>query len=501
MQGAPPSPDSARPARAPGLTRLALACLLAGSLGACSEAGPERAAAERPERSPRPPIVFITVDTLRADAVGARHAGRELTPHLDAFFEDAAVFTRLFVQMPFTLPSQMSIFTGTYPDVHAVHGKGSVLSPSIETLAESLETQGYDTVGFYTNDWLKGDFGFARGFGRYQRLPHSPTYVEDVNRAALTHLESALSAGPAGGDREAGGGPRLFAFLHYLDPHSDFIQRGNRLPYDSPPAVREALGIDVVQDRFCAEDYACATGFLVTADRERIEVDRQRIEELELLYAASVHYLDAGMGELFEGLRELGLYDEALIVFVSDHGEEFREHGRFLHSQTYDESIAVPFAVKFPGNRHAGRRISDLAESVDILPTLLDYLEVPAPATSQGRSLMPRIGSGAKTEAAAGIQAQDKRRRARFAWRTADRKLIYDFRTRTAELYDLAADPAERVDLAEGSPEEVERLLAQLDRRLRRNRRLRSGLEPAETSSEVLTTEETERLRALGYVD
>ncbi len=488
-----PSRRARRPLRR---SALALALCAAGAAACVREAPP----VETP--APRPHLILISLDTLRADAVGPYRAGVSITPHLDRFAAGAVIVDRVLAPMPFTLAAHMTMFTGVSPTAHGVTTERDRLAPGIETLAQWLRRAGYRTAGRVTNEWLKGDFGFARGFHTYQRLRHGLTYAERVNAAGLEALEA-----------ESLGGAPVFLFLHYMDPHSDFgNNQGNKLPYYAPPDLLGDLAEDHRDDRYCDAEGRCATAFLNAADRDRRELTPARLAELHGLYEAGVRGLDRTLGELFDELRDRGLYDPSLIVVTSDHGEEFREHGRLLHSQTYEESVRVPLLIKLPGSARAGERIGGLADLADLPPTLLAALGLPRPAQVQGHDLLAIHRAGERGGGDEGVEGrrlalgQDKLVRSRYALSSGGFKLVHDLKSGESELYDLAADPGERRDLSEAKRQRTAALVARLDRELRAERRLghelraAEGGEPGEAEESVLGDEERERLKALGYL-
>ncbi|MEM7480143.1 MAG: sulfatase [Acidobacteriota bacterium] len=435
------------------------------------------------------PLIFISLDTFRADALGVQRRGRpSISPALDRFAEDAVIFRHAVAPMPFTLPSHITMFTGVQPGVHRVTTEKDRLSTALRTLPEILQAAGYRTDGRVTNDWLKADFGFARGFDSYDRIPHRLTYADRLNREALGLLPKS---------KKNASGP-FFLFLHYMDPHSDFTHVGrNRLPYWSPEEVREELAFG--DDAFCDAENRCATAYLLSADRENRPVPEEELIALKDLYEAGIRGLDAELGDLFDELRRRGLYDPALIVVTSDHGEEFREHGRFLHSQVYEESVAVPLLIKLPGSRRAGQQVRPVVRLSDLLPTLTELLGLPTPPHVQGQSLVPLIEEGPWQ----GLPAlsQDKLVRSRFGLRTRSHKLIYEFKTGAAELYDLRTDPGERNNLAQEQPELTERMTSRLRAEVRDGRLRAKELPVVEVEGDSqLTAEERERLRSLGYL-
>ncbi|MFW6012126.1 MAG: sulfatase [bacterium] len=451
-------------------------------LGAC-------APAPAPSAPSGPPVILISFDTCRADVFGAL-TGEEpsLTPRLDELARDSVIFENAFVQAPHTLPSHMSMFTGVYPDTHGVQPELDPLPDSLATLPELLDEAGYHTIGIVTSEWLKPDFGFGRGFDDYDRLPHRPTYAERVNAAALRKL------------RQHDGG--FFLFLHYYDLHSDFDQgSGNKFPYYSHPEYREGLEVSSDGSEFCDDDGNCNTRYLMAADRERRELPRSEIDTIHALYRAAVPQLDSEMGSFFDELKSRGLYEDAVIIVTSDHGEEFREHGRFIHSQPYDETVGVPLFIKFPGSWGAGTRVSEVVETVDIPATLLDYLDLEVPEYFQGETLLGLVeNEGDRGKEA--VLSQDTIQKARYGLRTDDVKLILDFEGSRRELYDLREDPAEKTNLATERAELAEELERRLKRLVGANRRLHEDFAQGEgPESDVLSPEERKRLEALGYVN
>ena len=446
--------------------------------------------ASAPAESSGPSVILLSLDTCRADVFGVlTGSSPSRTPHLDAFAADSVVFEKAFVQAPHTLPSHMSLMTSVYPDVHGVWPKKGPLPGSFVTLAELLEHAGYHTIGLVTSEWLKADFGFGRGFDEYERLPHERTYADRVDAAALRRLRGAE-------------GPR-FLFLHYYDLHSDFEQGSarNKLPYYSPPEFRRGLSVSADGHEFCDAYKHCNTRFLMAADRERRSMSPAEIQTIHDLYLANVPYVDLALGAFFDELKERGLYDGSLIIVTADHGEEFREHGRFIHSQPYDETIHVPLFIKFPKSWKAGTRVSGVVETVDIMPTILDYLGIAPPKYSQGESLLGLV-EGRKGRRKHAVLSQDTINPTRYGLRTDDVKFIMNLKTRRRELYDLRADPGETVNLVARRPE----LAAELERRLKKlvwaNRRLHQAFARDEAPNpSLLSSEERERLKSLGYLN
>ena len=436
-------------------------------------------------------MVLVSLDTLRKDAVGV-YGGESAaaTPTLDRLAGDAVRIDGARTSIPFTLSAHMSLFTGLSPLVHGVRHAFHRLNETIPTLPERLRAAGFATHGIAVNYWMKGDFGFARGFDTYALVGESLRTGRQISLDALEIV-----------DAHSAKEEPLFLFLQYFDAHSASSEiPENTLPYYSSPELRRDVAPDRSNPAFCDPESGCATGYLVGANAGRTAVSDATLATLAELYRRSVGDLDRTLSILFDGLRERGLYDDALIVVTSDHGEEFREHGMFLHHQTYDETLAVPLLIKFPNGRGAGRRVETLAGLMDILPTLLDELGLAIPEAIQGRSLLPAIDQGLAVRDS--LVGRDKGRDSRLALVEADAKLIFDFATDHAELYGLRSDPEERRNLAAASPDRVEAMRARLVARLRDHRQLVDRLQLAATRRDEAVLDESERraLRALGYV-
>ncbi len=448
--------------------------LLLGGLAGC----------QRPTAPPavRPDVLVVSLDTLRADLLEARRPdGTPEMPRLAAFAAEATRFPNAFAPMAFTLPSHMTLLTGTHPETHFVTTEKDVLSPEIETLAEVFQRAGYATVGLQTSSWLKAGFGFDRGFDVYEEIP--------MGLAAAGRIVSRVEAELA---RARSAGRPAFLFAHIFDAHSDFGFEGNRLSYYSEPVYRSDL--ELSEATLCDAEQRCATDFLLWADREQRAVSGRDRELHFELYRRGARQLDDALGELFDHLAASGFLARGAVVVVSDHGEEFREHGRFLHSQVYAESLRVPLLIRPPGGVSGGRVDPRPVGLEDLAPTLARLAALPPPAAHQGSDLLAPAAPGTHAVRV----GQDKLRRTRYGLRADQRLLVWDFADSTTQLYDLAADPGERVDLAAERPQEVAELRSRLVAELRRLRRERPALRQA--AGELFGPRERETLRSLGYL-
>ncbi len=420
-----------------------------------------------PNADHRPNVILIVADALRADRLSC-YAQRSVdgyaanvTPHIDALARDGVCYQNMSAQASWTKPSVATILTSLYPSSHQALHAESQLPAAVTTLAEVLSAGGYRTAGLVTNAYITPLFGFDQGFDRYVYLePDDPFFAP----SAATHLtihhalmrlyrqtdlgrwqRQTFGTWPGPYYRqaeavnrhllpwlEAHRHERFFLYVHYMDPHTPYFQH----PYDGTAFV-DALPPD-------------------------------QAPWVRRLYDGEVAYLDTYLGELFAALKRWGLYDDALIVFTADHGEEFFEHGGWGHGATlYEEQLWVPLIVKYPGNRYAGTVDEGLARSLDIAPTVLDVAGLPAPAAMQGVSLRP--GENAPARAAWSFaETVYQGQYPMQAVRVGAHKLI-----RTAPghprliplilLFDLAADPGEHHNRAAEDPATAQRLQAELD--------------------------------------
>jgi arylsulfatase A-like enzyme len=361
-----------------------------------------------------PNVVLITVDSLRADHVGAYGYGPARTPNLDRLASEGVLVRRSYTSRNSTTPAHAGLFTGAYPSTHQVHSHMlDLLAPGVPTLAQTLADQGYATAGLFS--WLALEpaySGLDRGFEVYRDLTiNLPDYLANPRSAMLAATYKrvkTLLALPATLDRElafsadieeildgkadvttdaaslwleefvAAGRDHqrpLFLWVHYWDPH---------YPY-TPPSP-----FDQIDSRECP---GCPDGSLPTIRRIQSGalLDDAQTRQLVRYYDGEVAFTDQEIGRLLETLDRLGLGRNAVIVVSGDHGESFGELGRWLHSgDLLEAEIHVPLILRFPQAAGlVGRRIEAVAGSIDVMPTVLDYLGLPIPPTVDGQSLMP----------------------------------------------------------------------------------------------------------------
>ena len=318
----------------------------------------------------RPNVLIYLIDKLRRDRLGAYGYSLNTSPHLDALADDGVLFTNSIAQSSWTRASVASIFTGVHPRSHGVNGRTNELSSEALTMAAILSASGYQTAGFVTNGNVSPNFGFDHGFETYVHLRERRTtevhvLSDTLNEQAFAWLESRDTERP------------FFLYLHAVDPHDPYTPRS---PFREQ-YIQTRQYPDLVAPRQLFERRL--------TDHEAAAIN----SELGALYDAEVAFTDHHFGQLVAWLKNNGLYDSTAILAVSDHGEEFFEHGGWGHGSTlYQEQLAVPLIVKFPGQVGAGQRVDALAQHVDLLPTILDLLGIEGPPHLQGSSLWPSAG-------------------------------------------------------------------------------------------------------------
>ncbi|HET8774518.1 MAG TPA: sulfatase [Thermoanaerobaculia bacterium] len=321
---------------------------------------------EGKKQDERPPIVLITLDTVRRDALGPYGGDPARTPGLTAFAGHASVYERAYTTSPWTLPAHASIFTGLYPSRHGAGVSAKHLGAHHRTLAELVRDAGYDTAGFAGGLLCGFPSGLAQGFLTYR----DPEGFESPD-AVLTEKAAARIAGAKR--------TPLFLFANYFGAHFPFGTAPNAA--STLPFQLAISGDSHTWERVVGGEFTPAAGDL---------------DALRASYLAGVSGTDAEVSNLFDALRTAGLYDRALIVVVADHGELLGEGGFFMHSSRLDdELVAVPLMIKWPHQR-SGTRERELVSIVDLFPTILAVAGVDAPP-SDGIDLAP---AGARALAA-----------------------------------------------------------------------------------------------------
>jgi arylsulfatase A-like enzyme len=420
--------------------------------------------APTPRRS-RHNLILISLDTVRADALGGETRGARLSPWFDRLATEGTSFRQAVSTYASTAGAHMSLFTSTYANRHRVRTAANRLTDEITTFPQVLASAGYSNGAVTENAMILASSGFARGFDQYKE-----------NRDSLNHAGSI--------DTTFGDGLRwleqhreelFFLFLHTYEAHD---------PYQPKP---EALA--AVPDLKIADD---------ASEKERRWLTAQRA------YEAEVHYADGALERLFSDLRRLDLADDTLVVITSDHGEEFGEHGALGHVRTvYDEVLRVPLLFWGPQIVPGGKIVDNQLSLVDVAPTLMDLLDLPVPDGFAGKSVAGLIRGEALDLGPRFAETTFQGIRI-VAARTETHKWIWMDNGEPLRVYDLRTDPLERIPL--NDPALMDRGRALLDEYDRQEGDLlgeparRGGLLEGNADTPVLDEAVREKLRALGYL-
>jgi arylsulfatase A-like enzyme/tetratricopeptide (TPR) repeat protein len=416
--------------RSPRLTLV----LASGALFAC------RSPSRSIESYPAAPIVLISIDTLRADHLPLYGYKDGSTPNLDRLGREGVVFDAAYSHCPLTLPAHASMLTGLLPPRHGVRDNlGFRLVPEHRTLATRFKAAGLRTGGAISAYVLRGATGISQGFDFYDDGIEVKAGTES---AGNLQRDGSVAVDALSRWIEGQGNARFFAFLHLYEPHT---------PYDPPPRHRNHA----------------------------------------LLYDGDISYADELVGRFVDRLRSRGLYDRALVVLTSDHGEGLKDHGEDEHGIfLYREAVHVPLIVRLPGGVRAGTHVAGVVAQSDLAPTLLELAAVPADGmdgVSLRTSLDGRAPSGSL------VYSETLYPRYHFGWSElfAVTEIRYRYiRAPRPELFDITSDPREASNLA-GTRESV---VAGMERWLQ------PKLAGAVSKPEEVPREVREKLQALGYV-
>jgi arylsulfatase A-like enzyme len=444
---------------------LAVLALLA--LGACPA---------KPPPPDGPNVLIVAIDTLRADRLTCQGGPAGLTPRLDELAAQGVRFEAAFAHAPWTLPSFASLFTSLPPEAHGAGGNVKqgwrALDGAQDTLAERFRDRGWDTAAVVNVDFLTEPFGTVQGFEHVdaRAFPDNTR----VRRAGAT-TDAALAWIDQPRERP------FLLLVHYFDVHAE---------YDPPPEWRARFALP--QDRESTAFRFGTREHVVLHRAGRLPLDAATLARASALYDAEVAYVDSQVGRLLDGLRARGLDGRTVVVALSDHGEEFGDHGSWEHGHThYDELLHVPLVVRAPGV--APLVVRAPVGLIDVAPTLCALAGVPPAPGFRGRDLTAAL-RGAAPAPIAGLSAYGSFWAAPLAsWRTAEWKLVQG--GAAPHLFAWTRDAREREDLAGARPDVVAGLAAQAQAE-----RARLGADPPRVGPPVeVSAEAIERLGSYGY--
>jgi arylsulfatase A-like enzyme len=470
--------------------------------------------------SGRPNLLWIVMDTTRADHLSVYGYPRPTSPNIDALAAEGVVFENAIAQSSWTMPTHFQMVTS-----RAVAGKEKILDDSFVTAAEILKEQGYDTAAILANYSLGRRSGFEQGFDTVMDGPVIIFYLAVFEKLPVVKLllranilpadfvlrmferkiflEGDAARADAITDRALGwmeqrGEKPFFLFINYMDPHDC---------YDPPQPFRDAFApgadsmIGFVRWDLRKERSISSNDFVRDVLPRLSEQDWKAVVDL---YDAEIAYLDHEMGRMFAWLKARGQYDDTVIVISADHGELFGEHGLANHFKALsEEELHVPLVLRYPERLPGGMRVSPLIQMSDVLPTVLELLEVTSVPEMDGQSLMPLVARGERPNpeifsclirrpdpafphTAPGHLVSVRTPESKYVWSSTGQHAFYDLRDDPEAHRNVYADVSDRPDV-HAAAQRVEEW------------KQRVGIEGRETyePDDALTTE---RLRALGYV-
>jgi arylsulfatase A-like enzyme len=395
-------------------------------------------------------VLLIGIDTLRPDRMSVFGYGRPTTPHLERLAARGVRFTHARAQAPWTLPAFSSIMTSLYPSSHGAgrggHDEWTPIDPTTTALAEVLARNGWRTQGIVANGLISPEYGLDQGFEAYRWGWAFESAGEDADAVARFVASSTQTP--------------WFLFWHIMEPH---------LPYNSASEVRARFAEAGYDGRFSGGQVP----FQVLDPRpgrrwfthegpppapELSDADRRFVNDA---YDAEIAETDAAIGRVLAALEESGQLERTIVALIADHGEGLGDHDHYHHGYTlFEDQVRVPMLVVVPGGP-AGVTIERAVAAIDLAPTLLGALGLPQPASFRGVDLLADEKDGA-SEQPYFIEYPTYDSSAQKAWVLGRFKYLHDPVFHTEALYDLAADPRERTDVAAEHPELVARARAEL---------------------------------------
>ncbi|MFC7231478.1 sulfatase-like hydrolase/transferase [Saliphagus sp. GCM10025308] len=450
----------------------------------------------------KPHVLLITVDSLRFDRCPRRPYGTVTAPNVAELSEEAITFSQAVSNGPATRSSFPSILTSTHP---LAYGGYSYLDNARPFIAKTLAEEGFQTVGYHSNPHLGADENYDMGFSEFrdaaegsESIASTKDFVErrldtdtwlykllrrfwhyftmSTGTSAYAKASSITENALSWIDTTWDGESSFFMWLHYMDVH---------YPFSPPNKYVEQNGDTPIPMSRTTE----LNGRMQEEPETLLEED---VDDLLTLYDGEVRFVDEQIGHIIEHLRNIGIYEETLLVITADHGEAFGEHDRFgHHPNLYDELLRVPLVIRVPGTD--SRDVEQQVSLVDLGPTIYDIVDIPIPDNVQGTSFAPLLRGDTMDEPVALVTAKGGDR---LACRTSHWKCFWRRDDETVELFDLRSDREEVMDVSTDNPEHVSRFKEIMEEYITEAEATDTDLPKMSKSDEV-----EERLKDLGYID
>jgi arylsulfatase A-like enzyme len=433
-----------------------------------------------------PNVILISIDTLRADHLGCYGYHRNTTPNIDLLSKDSVLFENAYSTTSWTLPAHISLLTSLYTNKHKTYSLLQKIDPKIPLLSNYLRKNQYYTAAITGGGFVGYYYGFAKGFDTFKDFKAAGDLsIRDDEAELLYKLASQWL--------EENKNKKFFLFLHTYQPHD---------PYLLPSHIKKAFvnENDKWQEIFFSR-------LLINKDRYEISFSEQDKENIINLYDSEEYFV----GPLLKKLKELNVFDNTLIIILSDHGEEFYDHHAWIHGHSlYNELTKIPLIIKFPNNLFKNTRVENPVRMIDIMPTILDYLNLNYKSTKlDGKSLLQIIRHKTSLSRTFFVDlAFDKNNYPSIIGAyTGNYKLIANIEVRSpfvekilydnffVELYDLEKDPLEKNNLAkyQNYNKIINRILPNIQTYI-------SEIKIENATEVKINPELYERLKALGYI-
>ncbi len=436
-------------------------------------------------------IILVSIDTLRADHLGCYGYGRNTSPNIDDLASHSAVFLNAYSLSPWTLSSHVTMMTSLIEAHHQVSREFEKINPSLMTLADALRKSGFYCSAVTGGGYVSYLYGFSKGFNQYIQQ----------NEGIWKNASAGWTFNEASHWIHENKDKNFFLFIHTYQPHT---------PYNCPqPYNTMFLDKDA---KWRTIDYFRHLGGAEGIFNSHSEKEKKNIIDL---YDSEIRFTDEELIKpLIQELKELGIYKRTMLVFTGDHGEEFYDHGSWFHGHSlYNEMLKVPLIIKFPNNKFAGWNIKNTVRLTDIMPTILDEIDIETDGLQlDGKSLLPVLkGKEKKERVFVAYKAEnvfDSHIPEKFAINSGRYKLILNKKmpdkdisffttappfTGEFELYDLYADPFEKNNVAEKMPAVVSQILEEMEL-------IYAKSERREIYKVRIEGEVRERLKSLGYI-
>ncbi len=415
-------------------------------------------------------VILISIDTLRPDFLDCYNSEMKTSPNLNRFANENILFAQVTSQAPSTALSHKSILYSLYPSIHKT-SRNSVPDEKLTGPIQQFQLNGFKTAGFVGGGELSRKFGFDKGFDVYWE---GGTYSATDTKESLENLEWKINEWLDSNYQE-----NFFLFLHTYEVHC---------PYFAPKSYRDRYAGsyrgEIDPRGKCGDNYYNI--------RKLSDADLDFVRDL---YKAEIAYVDDFIGRLFDKLRALHIYNETLIVVLSDHGESLGERGYVGHNLLRKTQLQIPLIIRIPGI--SPRRIDSPVEGIDVMPTIFAALNLSPPFRFQGRNLMPFVLKDRRVPKRILISEQSGRVRVRKGDKVA---IFFPDRDPSPEVYDLREDPEELNNLFQKYPDFVQSCRKDYSVMLRGAQSLASSFSNRYPGPPFLDEQVTEQLKALGYL-